>query len=114
MKAHVFVNRHIVRSNIKHGENEAAISVKTYKGSGYGHFFLIANHVLIQDFNRKNGSRIWLAGFFNHTEIAADSKRVAEVKRIGEIQPCIRIKRGNRCGFPTRTLPPKNTGSTCL
>lgn len=62
MKATIYINRHVVAANKKHGENNPAISINTYKSVEYAHKIALSNAVLIQDMDapRCSGANIWI------------------------------------------------------
>ena len=73
MKAKIFVNRHKVRENKKHGLDQPCIGIRTYKGSTYAkHLKLLGSDwELIQDFENPmcSGATLWLEGQFENVEV---------------------------------------------
>ena len=52
MKTIIHVNQHKIKSNRKHGENEAVLTVKTYKSNTYAH------EAIIRDANGEEVARV--------------------------------------------------------
>ena len=65
MKARIYINRHIVKSNKKTGEDKPCIAIRTYKGVKYvKKVELFGMWTLKQDFVKPycSGATIWLEG----------------------------------------------------
>ena len=45
MKTYIHVNQHVIKSNLKHGENKPAITVKTSKSNVYCHKAIVKGEV---------------------------------------------------------------------
>lgn len=62
MKARIYINRHIVATNKKHGKNDPAISINTYKGVECCTKIALSNATLIQDMLDPicSGANIWI------------------------------------------------------
>lgn len=52
MKTIIHVNQHKIKSNRRHGENEAVLTVKTYKSNTYAH------EAIIRDANGEEVARV--------------------------------------------------------
>ena len=64
MNALIYINRHIVNHNKKHGTDDACIAIKTYKGVEYCKQANINGLVIKQDFKNPicSGATIWIEG----------------------------------------------------
>lgn len=63
MKTIVHINQHVIRANVKKGENNPAITVKTYKSNTYAHRVKIngpSEIVYSPDKPLSCGARVWL------------------------------------------------------
>ena len=54
MKTYIHVNQHVIKSNLKNGENKPAITVKTSKSNTYCHKAIVKGEVeVIQEWRSK-------------------------------------------------------------
>lgn len=63
MKTRIHVNQHKIRSNLKTGERDPVITVKTYKSNDYGHEVSIEGPckvVYSPDKPLSCGARVWI------------------------------------------------------
>jgi hypothetical protein len=63
MKTIIHVNQHAIRRNIKHGEHEPVLTVKTYKSNTYAHEVEIlgpSRVVYSPDKPLSCGARVWI------------------------------------------------------
>lgn len=68
MKTIIHVNQHKIKSNVKNGQNEPVLTVKTYKSNEYGHSVIIygqdgkeAARVMYSPNNPLScGARVWI------------------------------------------------------
>ena len=78
MKARIYINRHIVKSNKKTGRDDACIAIRTYKGVKYAKKVeLFGSWTLKQDFEKPycSGATIWLEGY-EENYIAEDANDI--------------------------------------
>lgn len=63
MKTIIHVNQHVIRANTKNGENNPALTVKTYKSNTYAHSVEILGPSTIvhsPDKPLSCGARVWI------------------------------------------------------
>lgn len=62
MKTIIHVNQHIIRSNLKNGENEPPLTVKTYKGNTKCHEVEFTNGRVVHSPDKplSCGARVWI------------------------------------------------------
>ena len=63
MKTRIHVNQHKIRSNLKTGERDPVISIKTYKSNDYGHEVSIEGPCKViysPDKPLSCGARVWI------------------------------------------------------
>ncbi len=72
MKARIHVNQHIIRDNRKHDENNAVITVKTYKTNTYCHAVEIngpSKVIYSKDLPLACGAHVWIEANYEDLDI---------------------------------------------
>lgn len=81
LRTRILINRHKVKANAKHGTDEPVLSVKTYKGTQYGHEVDVkgpSRLVYRPDKPLSCGARVWIV---TESPVVLNGKVVNKARR---------------------------------